>query len=184
MMIVYLGDYDARTHDIGEKKSGVSHYVNHPQYNAYNVDNDLSLIFLNWDIELSNTIKTACLANSNSNYENSQVIAAGWGIDQLGGSENILKEVNLITMNNQRCAFSLRNVGEVTDNMICATGNFKGTCNGDSGGPLMLNGSENTVIGVTSWGTPDCNLNAPSVFARVSSQLEWIKANAKGICID
>ena len=192
MMDVYLGDYDARTQDLGEERAGVSRYINHPQYNGYSMDNDLSLIFLNRDIKFTATIYPACLDNPGRNYENTQDTAAGWGMDEWGDANNILKQVDLTTINNQRCHYLLRNglpdyllpeLPDVSDNMICATGHFKGTCNGDSGGPLMLKGSR-TVIGVTSWGQQSCNLNVPSVFARVSSQLSWIRAYAGRICIN
>lgn len=190
MMHVYLGDYDARTHDSGEERAGVSFYINHPQYNWYTdtMDNDLSLIFLNRNIKFTDKIYPACLAYRYRNYENTRVTAAGWGKDEFEDANNILKQVDLTTINNQRCDYWLKNVSpevppDVTDNMICATGHFKGVCNGDSGGPLMLKGT-NTVIGVTSWGLKDCNLNTPSVFARVSSQLRWIMANTGRICIN
>jgi len=192
MMHVYLGDYDARTQDSGEERAEVSRYINHPQFIKNTYDNDLSLIFLNRDIRFTATIYPACLANPGRNYENTQVTAAGWGKDEKGDLNNILKQVDLTTMNNQRCNYLLRNglpdyllneLLDVSDNMICAKGHFKGTCHGDSGGPLMLKGSK-TVIGVTSWGQQNCNLNAPSVFARVSSKLSWIKAYAGRICIN
>ena len=94
-------------------------------------------------------------------------------------------------MNNRDCdRLAPWKPNSLTKSMICATGRThgpqEGTCIGDSGGPLMVKGNEEIVIGVTSWGTTNCNENAPSVFARVSNQLQWIKANAERegrICI-
>lgn len=60
--------------------------------------------------------------------------------------------------------------------MICA-GNFgqdgKYTCNGDSGGPMTVNG---TLIGITSWGYGCRRPNYPGVFTRVPYFREWIDA--------
>ena len=186
MMRVNLGEHDTNQMDYGEEKAGVNYYINHPYYYhlARPIDNDFSLIFLDRYIVFSETITHACLPNPNRNYENTQVTAAGWGVTESGGASNILKQVDLTTMNNQECdgrgkPWRYR----ITDNMICATGYYRGICGGDSGGPLMVKGREKTVIGVASWGTKKCDENAPSVFARVSSQLAWIRSNVRGICI-
>ena len=58
----------------------------------------------------------------------------------------------------------------------------KGVCSGDSGGPLVVPRSQSddtaVVIGISSFGEDindeDCGL---SVFARVSAELDWIKAH-------
>ena len=65
---------------------------------------------------------------------------------------------------------------------LCA-GSFhdgKGTCTGDSGGPLVVpeSNSDDTavVIGISSFVTLNENRDcALSIFAKVSSVLDWIK---------
>jgi len=183
-MKVNLGDHDMRRHEYGEQIVGVSDYRNHPRYNhpSRQYDNDFSLIFLDRHIVFSKTISSACLPNSFRNYENTPVIAAGWGEDETGTTPNILQQVDLRTMSNRHCAYKWR--FRPTNNMICADGHYQGICGGDSGGPLMVKGQEKIVIGVSSFTTIDsCNVNYQSVFSRVSSQLDWIKANAGRICI-
>jgi len=185
MMKIHLGDHDTKRHEYGEQNAGVISYRLHPGYNHYkqDLDNDFSLLFLDRNIVFSQTISSACLPNASKNYENILVTAAGWGIDETGNTPNILQQVDLKTMSNRHCSYKWRL--RPTNNMICADGYYKGTCSGDSGGPLMVKGHEQIVIGVTSWGlTKSCNVNQPSGFARVSSQLIWIKANAGRICID
>jgi len=189
MMKVNLGDHDMRRHEYGEQTVGVTNYMNHPRYIHNNqfdrFDNDFSLIFLDRNIVFSKTISSACLPNPYNNFENTPVTAAGWGKDETGNNPDILQKVDLRTMSNRHCngilgILSLR----VTKNMICVNGHYKGVCFGDSGGPLMVKGQEKIVIGVASWiPTKNCTENNPSIFARVSSQLGWIKANAGRICI-
>ena len=59
--------------------------------------------------------------------------------------------------------------------MICAGGKGKGGCHGDSGGPLAcLEGGKWILRGVVSFGRADCSTNHYTVFARVSSLVEWI----------
>lgn len=74
--------------------------------------------------------------------------------------------------------------------MICANDKYKNACKGDSGGPLAyFDQTYNywTLIGVTSFGSPliilppnSCNVTEPSVFARVTAQLDWIKSHISG----
>uniref|UniRef100_A0A8C5RXZ0 Peptidase S1 domain-containing protein n=1 Tax=Laticauda laticaudata TaxID=8630 RepID=A0A8C5RXZ0_LATLA len=63
--------------------------------------------------------------------------------------------------------------------MVCAGGDIKAGCNGDSGGPLNCPAADGRwyVHGVTSfvsaWG---CNtLQKPTVFTRVSAFIPWIE---------
>ena len=76
----------------------------------------------------------------------------------------------------------------ITSNMICASGLNQNTCRGDSGGPLAhFDHTHNywMLIGVTSFGHKEtakagCKSSIPSVFARVTAQLDWINAHITG----
>ena len=68
--------------------------------------------------------------------------------------------------------------------MIC--GGFlqnpnRGTCKGDSGGPVICNEDGKAIItGIVSFGAKECNegsTHLPKVFARVTRALDWIKSN-------
>lgn len=56
-----------------------------------------------------------------------------------------------------------------------------GTCNADSGGPIVQSNPSTgrlELVGVTAWGPSPCNsANFPSVFARVSAFVEFINQN-------
>ena len=85
-----------------------------------------------------------------------QAVASGWGRLSFDGYQSgILMEVSLDTMSNRKC----RNKWpHLTANMICAGQAGKSTCMGDSGGPLVTkeNNGSFSLIGVTSFGAPDC----------------------------
>lgn len=80
-------------------------------------------------------------------------------------------------MTNAACrnAHTAGNAALVFDHKICAfIGNGRGTCMGDSGGPLAHNGQ---VHGIVSWGIP-CAVGRPDVYDRVTSHRTWIINNS------
>uniref|UniRef100_A0A182M804 Peptidase S1 domain-containing protein n=1 Tax=Anopheles culicifacies TaxID=139723 RepID=A0A182M804_9DIPT len=64
---------------------------------------------------------------------------------------------------------------------VCLSGDGgRSACTGDSGGPLTIEESGVTVqIGVTSFGSADgCTRGMPSVYARITFFMDWIRANS------
>uniref|UniRef100_A0A673VB47 Kallikrein related peptidase 13 n=1 Tax=Suricata suricatta TaxID=37032 RepID=A0A673VB47_SURSU len=69
--------------------------------------------------------------------------------------------------------------GKITPNMLCAgtKEGGKDSCEGDSGGPLICNG---TLHGIISWGDFPCGQpNRPGVYTRVSQYVVWIQETIK-----
>lgn len=46
-----------------------------------------------------------------------------------------------------------------------------GSCNGDSGGPLLVDGIQ---VGIVSFGVTDCSAGWPSVYTRVTEFYSWV----------
>merc|ERR1711944_211853 len=52
------------------------------------------------------------------------------------------------------------------------------TCNGDSGGPLMVGDASGPLTGITSFGSIfGCEVGAPACFTAVPSYLDWLNEN-------
>jgi secreted trypsin-like serine protease len=89
-----------------------------------------------------------------------------------------LLKVNLQTVAYEQCAadYTADKIDE--DVMVCAgvQEGDEGTCNGDSGGPLLeLRDGEYVQVGIVSWGIEGCVApNRPGVFTRVSGVKDWI----------
>jgi hypothetical protein len=51
-----------------------------------------------------------------------------------------------------------------------------GTCNGDSGGPLLAQRGDGTwvEIGITNWGAANCSTGVPDFFARADAISAWV----------
>jgi secreted trypsin-like serine protease len=74
----------------------------------------------------------------------------------------------------------------VPSKMFCfgpGRGQRKGDCAGDSGGPVVIRRNGNVFqIGVVSFGARPCGApNRPSVEARISSSLEFIKSSVRAL---
>ncbi len=103
-------------------------------------------------------------------------------------------ELNRIPEDKLEAAFVILadNIGNaLTDNMICAgvASGEKTSCNGDSGGPLMIRQSDGRwlQVGIVSWGreplgaTNRCgHKDLYSVYTRVSNYYDWIARNLGG----
>lgn len=155
----------------------------HENWNSAKLINDICMLKLPEEVELSEFIAIANLPKDDSNdFSYEKVIASGWGLssDDSNVISPKLKYVKMPIMNNLIC--NLFFFGVVRDTNICTSG-FGGTstCNGDSGGPIVLEktiGKKNTVVGVTSFGSGiGCEKGWPAVFSRVSKYLDWIKKN-------
>lgn len=59
----------------------------------------------------------------------------------------------------------------ITERMVCAGEGGKDVCNGDSGGPLLVNSK---VFGVVSFGVDGCGKGEPGIFASIPATREWI----------
>jgi len=57
--------------------------------------------------------------------------------------------------------------------MFCANEENTDSCEADSGGPILVKGT-NIQIGLVSWGNGCANPTFPGIYARVSSAIEWI----------
>ena len=183
-LMVGLGDHNmySTSDDVqgATRLVAVDRIIEHPNYNTRTLDNDIALLRLTEQLDLSqyDEVGSVCLpADDSKTYVGETATASGWGTTSSGGNQpSVLHEVDLPILD-QSC-FGL----DVTDNMLCAglSQGGKDTCQGDSGGPLYV--EENSVrvqVGITSWGYGCADENSPGVYARVSKYLSWIRQNTQ-----
>ncbi|XP_059474617.1 trypsin-1-like, partial [Neocloeon triangulifer] len=99
----------------------------------------------------------------------------GWGRIANGGSlSTALKEVVIEIRDQTLCQSVYNGIGyDVYPGQICADvpeGNL-GSCNGDSGGPLLVDG---VVVGLVSWASGCATPGYPTVYNRVAYYRDWI----------
>ncbi|XP_046400541.1 brachyurin-like [Ischnura elegans] len=156
----------------------------HEKYDPNSLYADLCLLKLQNSINYNDNIAPISLPPFSSNppsYENTQVIASGWGktSDNAGGVSPTLQYTPLTTISNDECAQFYGDL--ISESQICAKGdNSQSTCNGDSGGPLAAQDSGSPLlIGVISFVSgAGCESGYPSGYTRVTTFRQWLTDNS------
>ena len=178
---IVLGLHDRSTQRQGQpKRYSVSSIIRHPSYSGSSsgFPNDIALMKLSSSADLSSKYATAvALPDSNEDFAgNDECWITGWGATRGGGPlPNILQEAKVDVYTESQC--KQRWGSSIGKYHVCVGKSGKsGACNGDSGGPLSCQvGDQWKLVGATSWGIRGCSPNYPSVYARVSYFLSWIK---------
>ncbi|KAH8404637.1 hypothetical protein KR215_005417 [Drosophila sulfurigaster] len=170
---------DAQPEDFGVRKS-----TEHPDYEYGLLYNDIAIVELDRQVNFNVYKVPACLPFEDGSRQDS-FIATGWGHTTFAGSDsNVLRKVKLNVFGRDRCPMSdeiieLPNGYNATTQLCIGSNEQKDTCNGDSGGPVIMYHSEYPcmyhVMGVTSLGI-GCGIpNTPTLYTRVHFYLDWIK---------
>merc|ERR1719244_1148350 len=167
----------------------------HPSFNLQQVSHDLALLKLKEGVNFLKHphVRPICLLypyyNNKNTYAGYEAVVSGWGMTgNTSPTSQVLMETEVDVLSNQQCKASGVPASMISDDHICARGDFEnqGVCKGDSGGPLMTKGSGQSyeLIGVSSWvagkGGVACGSKTyPSVFARITEMQDWITETTK-----
>ncbi|MEW1565228.1 trypsin-like serine protease [Streptomyces sp. NPDC093509] len=147
---------------------------NHSSYNSTTFDNDIAVITLASPVT-AKPIRMTTSGDTASYASATKATLYGWG-RTTSTTQDISETLKTATLpvNSDTTCKSAYGSEFVAGHMVCAgtkaTGTDTGTttaCNGDSGGPLIVN---SLIVGVVSWGVKDCVAKgAYSVFSKVST---------------
>lgn len=156
------------------------------RYDPQSIDGDIGLLRLNTTVSGITFPSLANAAIAKQISTKTQLTLMGWGRDQNKKKADTLHFSNLL-LQDSASKISWGKYFNVKT-MISAGKYIKnerkwsGSCDGDSGGPLLATFSGITyVVGVTSWGAIDCRIEKPSVFSRVSYFEKDIRAGIKAV---
>uniref|UniRef100_U3J739 Chymotrypsin like n=1 Tax=Anas platyrhynchos platyrhynchos TaxID=8840 RepID=U3J739_ANAPP len=177
--VVVLGEYDRYSGSEAvqvKTVTKVSRAVTHPNWDSYNLNNDITLLKLSSPAQLGPRVAPVCLAPANLALPSDlQCVTTGWGRTNTNSNALAvrLQQVTLPLVSQSQC---MQYWGSsITSSMLCAGGVGASSCQGDSGGPLVYqNGNVWTLIGIVSWGSSNCNIRTPAVYTRVSQFRNWI----------
>ncbi|XP_075047149.1 chymotrypsin-like elastase family member 3B [Mixophyes fleayi] len=142
--------------------------------------NDIALIKLSRVALLNDEVQLGCLPPAGKILANNYpCYISGWGRLTTGGVlPNVLQQALLPVADHKTCSQKDWWGSTVKTTMVCAGGDVKAGCNGDSGGPLNCQASDGRwyVHGIASFvSSLGCNaLKKPTVFTRVSAFNDWV----------
>ncbi|KAK8405221.1 hypothetical protein O3P69_001652 [Scylla paramamosain] len=168
---VVLGAHNIREHEATQVSLTSAQFTVHEHWDSHTLRNDIAVIRLPRLVTLNQYIATTRLPTFDLNLFKTATVT-GWGkySDSATGISDVLREVNITVINNSDCDAVY---GIMTSGNICTSGvGGKGTCSGDSGGPLNYDGF---TFGITSFGASvGCGKGYPNAFTRITHFLGWI----------
>ncbi|XP_006126762.2 duodenase-1-like [Pelodiscus sinensis] len=169
-IFVYLGVKDFMKPGQDWQRIRVRRWVQHPDFNNENYDNDIMLLKMTHGADLNEWVGTIPLPEANDHLlPGAKCSVAGWGRTGVNTSTDRLQEAEQEVVLGDLCQKQYRHYNPTT--MLCA-GNSQtneSAYQGDSGGPLVCNG---TVRGIVSSG--DLNGHPPSIYTRISHFIPWV----------
>ncbi len=165
----------AGTHDLSEggEYIDVKRIRIHPDFSADTlISSDMALLELDGDF-MHPRIELLTPDRIEMSAPGTIATVIGWGLTSIGGEgSDVLKKLEAEIISNEECKTHLNE--HILDTTICAgkQGSSESTCDGDSGGPLMVPFRKRWLqVGIVSFGTTVCQL--PTAFARVSALADY-----------
>ncbi|XP_071516903.1 chymotrypsin BII-like [Panulirus ornatus] len=170
---VVLGAHNIRLEEETQVTMTSTDFFTHEEWVFLYLLNDIALIKLPSAVNFTENIQPVKLPASDVSV-GTVVTPTGWGrsSDLSDGTSSVLRQVDVPIIANDDCNDVY---GMIVSGMVCINSSGgKGTCNGDSGGPLNLNGR---TYGITSFGSSaGCEAGYPDAFTRVHHYLDWIES--------
>lgn len=159
--------------------------IMHESYDPTTLANDIALVRLLSTIKNDPNVGIVQLPSrldSTVTLDGMVATIAGFGrTSDTTGPSQILKWVQGPIAPNDACVkvFGRYNVRDT--NLCLSTAGGRSTCQGDSGGGLLVElEGINVLVGIVSYGAAiSCTSNHPAVFTRVTSYLDWIESTTR-----
>ncbi|XP_069970812.1 brachyurin-like [Penaeus vannamei] len=169
---VVLGAHNLLEAEDTQVTMSSSDFFAHEDWDSFTVANDIALVRLPTPVEFTDSIAPVKLPSSDISV-GTIATPTGWGrqSDTAAAISSVLRQVDVPVMESEDCD---KIYGIVGEGQVCvdSTGG-QGTCHGDSGGPLNLNGM---TYGIASFGSSaGCEAGEPDGFTRVFHYLDWIE---------
>lgn len=152
-------------------RRSVARVLPHERYG--NFQNDIALLLLQQALPSSTSVRPIALRLTPVPAK-SEVTISGWGRTYHGGPpSSVLRYNRASVLSDQQC----RVATGISTGLICFTSPVNnGACNGDSGGPAVLN---NQLVGVANFIINYCGSTSPDGYAKVSDFVPWIQATMR-----
>jgi len=179
-------DYENALENYPFEEQNVRKIVIHPLFDLKRGANNLALLFLDNEFQITQRINTLCLPTEKRSLISTRCMVAGWGKKEFKDKHNtsILKKIDLPIVPRDICQDQLRQtrLGKaftLPSGLICAGGEEgKDACTGDGGGALFCPMAEDPTrfeqIGIVNWGVGCNQKNVPATYTDVFEFKSWI----------
>merc|ERR1712018_548766 len=182
-MSVVAGMHDMEQRYGSPARYSVQKVIRHASYDNGdgNTANDIAMLKVS-PISLNKNAQIIPIDKAGDFDGNSECVITGWGYMIEGRyfvNPDILQETHTTIITPAECA-QYWGSSNLNGGMICLRNGKSGGCMGDSGGPLACRNGAGpwTLVGATSWGSAQCQIQMPSVYTRLSYFKDWIKATS------
>jgi secreted trypsin-like serine protease len=159
----------------------VDQVVPNPSYSILGNDWDVALLHLSGSGSGAPTIDLLDPADASLGATGAAATAIGWGLTSGTGTvlPNQLYQTGMAIADGSTCS-NYYSAGTFSAHQVCATANPGTTCEGDSGGPLLVFSPAGVpfIDGVTNYGDQYCTLGAPAGFAAALAVRDWVMSTA------
>ncbi|XP_034943315.1 serine protease filzig [Chelonus insularis] len=185
-LVAVFGEFDI-SGELESRRSvsrNVRRVIVHRAYNPATFENDLAILELESPIEFDAHIVPICMPEDGIDFTGKVATVTGWGrVKYNGGVPSVLQEVQVPIIENSVCQDMFRTAGHsklILDSFLCAgyANGQKDSCEGDSGGPLMMERPDGKwfLVGTVSHGIKCAAPYLPGVYMRTTYFKPWLHA--------
>lgn len=182
-LLLRLGEYDVSNDKEPEvfDERRVQIVASHPKFDPRTFEYDLALLRFYEPVKFRRNIIPVCTPEGEDQFVDKMATVTGWGrLYEDGPLPHVMQKVQVPIITNKECESMYRKAGfveDIPDIFICAgkSDGGKDSCEGDSGGPMVLKKDGRWVLaGIISWGIGCALPNQPGVYTRISKFASWI----------
>lgn len=155
----------------------MANFRTHVGYNSGNLNNDIATLVNFLSFTFNTFVQQIGIATGTATFAGVTATVSGFGriSDGSAATSAQVRWVTVPVITNAVCSQTYGGI-IIASTLCVSTAGGRGTCNGDSGGPLTAPGAGQ--IGVVSFGAAaGCQVGLPAGFARVTSFNAWINSN-------